>query len=189
MLDASNQVHVSLTNVLKGSYSGSSLRKILSTIIGLLLSAKCNLYIVMRLDGENLLLQFGFIIYLRVITTFLIQDINKTKLTPKRNILLLILYSQFSKFPSLPPSDSSFGPSCKQSPVIILSVAVPVLATASTGFVGSHLSPRLLPRTSPRYRMPSKRYGFFHTLRYPCSALLVIALRSCGDSVGYGGSM
>ncbi len=76
-----------------------------------------------------------------------------------------------------------------QSPVTILSVAVPVLAMASTGFAGSHLSPRLLPRTNARYRMPSPKYGFFHTLKYPCSALLVIALRSCGDSVGYGGSM
>jgi hypothetical protein len=68
-------------------------------------------------------------------------------------------------------------------------VAVPGLARASTGFAGGRLSPRLLPRTSPRYRMPSPRYGFFHTLKYPCSALLVIALRLRGDSVGYGGSM
>ncbi len=62
-----------------------------------------------------------------------------------------------------------------QSPVAILSVAAPVLATASTGFAGSHLSLRLLPRTSLRYRMPSLRYSFFHTLKYPCSALLVTA--------------
>ncbi len=62
-----------------------------------------------------------------------------------------------------------------QPPVTILSVAIPVLAMASTGFGGSHLNPRLLPRTNPKYRMPSPKYGFFHILKYPCSALLVIA--------------